>query len=183
MVSGAIVMNGKRIDPDNVPHRLRSSHGFVSYAREDEELYQQLKKHLRILEREGLIDFDDDRAISPGTEWEGQISEWLERADVILLLISADFVDSDYCWDVEMRRALERHEDGEARVIPVILREVAWKDSVLSFLEVLPTSATPATSPKWASLDSAFTDVVNGIRRTISESRRQKQGNLAEEHV
>src|SRR5437667_10932619 len=101
---------------------------FFCYAREDEALLNKLKAHLKPLQREGIIDIWHDRDISAGTEWERVISEQLNTAQIILLLISPDFMASDYCYGTEMKRALERHNRKEARVIPVILRPVYWKD-------------------------------------------------------
>jgi hypothetical protein len=97
---------------------------FCCYAREDEALLNKLKSHLRSLQREGLIDVWHDRNISAGSVWEKEISEQLNDAQVILLLISPDFMNSDYCYSIEMKRAIERHECGEACVIPIILRPV-----------------------------------------------------------
>src|SRR5437867_12063493 len=97
---------------------------FFSYAHEDELLLKKLKRHLRPLQRQGLIDVWHDRDISAGTKWEEEIDKRLNEANIILLLISPDFMDSDYCYGTEMKRALERHERGEAHVIPVILRSI-----------------------------------------------------------
>src|SRR5437899_11887808 len=97
---------------------------FCCYAHEDEALLIQLKAHLRPLQRQGLIDIWYDRDISAGTEWEREISEQLNTAQIILLLVSPDFMDSDYCYSKEMQKAMERHSRGEARVIPVLLRPV-----------------------------------------------------------
>ncbi|MCP4663127.1 MAG: toll/interleukin-1 receptor domain-containing protein [bacterium] len=99
---------------------------FFSYAHKDEELRDQLAIHLKMLQREKKIRPWHDRKITPGREWEGEIDRHLEEADVILLLVSPDFVASDYCWDVEVARAMERHEAGEARVVPIVLRPVDW---------------------------------------------------------
>ncbi len=140
---------------------------FYAYAREDEDLRDELEKHLRMLEREGVITSWHDRKIGAGKEWEGEIDTHLNTARVILLLISSDFVDSDYCWDVEVKRAMERHEAGEARVIPVILRPVDWKGALFGKLQVLPTDAKPVTS--WANQDEAFLDVARGIRAAVTE--------------
>jgi len=92
---------------------------FCCYARKDKQLLQDLKTHLKPLEREGLIILKADIDISPGTEWETTIMHYLDKADMILLLISPDFIASDYCFDEEMSRAIERHEQGTARVVPV----------------------------------------------------------------
>jgi hypothetical protein len=98
-----------------------------------------------------------------------EISEHLETADVVLLLISSDFIASDYCYDVEMTRALARHEAGEARVIPVILRPADWQTERLARLQALPTDAKPVN--EWRDRDAAFLDVTRGIRRVVEELR------------
>ena len=95
---------------------------FISYSHKDEALREKLGTHLSLLKRQGVIDEWHDRRIGAGQEWAGAIDEHLNSAAVILLLVSADFVASDYCYDLEMTRALERHDAGDARVIPVILR-------------------------------------------------------------
>jgi len=97
---------------------------FYSYAHEDESLRDELAKHLRLLEREGFIKEWHDRRITPGDEWKNQIDHYLETAELILLLVSPDFINSDYCYDIEMQRAMERHEEGAARIVPIILRPV-----------------------------------------------------------
>src|SRR3546814_935489 len=96
---------------------------FVSYSHKDESLREELETHLAMLKRRGVIDVWHDRRISPGTELDGAIDAALERAQAIILLVSPDFLASDYCYDREMKRAMERHEAGEARVLPVIDRK------------------------------------------------------------
>src|SRR5256885_8033604 len=105
----------------------RSMETFFCYAREDEVLRQGLEKQLRALRRQGIINLWHDRKINPGTEWEYEIDQHLKTARVVLLLISPDFIDSDYCYSIEMKQAMERHEHGECRVIPIILRPVYWQ--------------------------------------------------------
>ena len=95
---------------------------FLSFSHKDEDLRNQLETHLAMLKREGVIDVWHDRRIPPGNEIDLAISEALENAHIILLLVSPDFIASDYCWDVETRRALERHAARQAVVIPVVLR-------------------------------------------------------------
>src|SRR5579864_3276268 len=102
---------------------------FCCYAHEDESLLSKLKSHLKALQRQGLIDLWYDHDISAGTEWEQEINDQINAAEIILLLISPDFIASDYCYGVEMKRALDRHERGEARVIPIILRPVYWQEA------------------------------------------------------
>ncbi len=112
---------------------------FYSYSHRDEELRDELATHLKLFERRGLIQGWHDRRITAGTEWKGQIDENLESADVILLLISADFMASDYCYDVEMKRALDRHEARSARVVPIIISDLAWQSfAPFSHLQALP---------------------------------------------
>src|SRR5205085_6292964 len=96
---------------------------------EDETLLDQLKRHLRPLQRQGLIDIWHDRDISAGAEWEQEISRHLNFAHIILLLVSPAFMDSDYCYSEEMQQALKRHKAEDAHVIPVILRPVHWQST------------------------------------------------------
>src|SRR5437763_1951947 len=128
---------------------------FCCYAHEDEALLNKLKAHLRPLQRQGLIDIWYDRDISGGTEWEREIDKHLNTADIVLLLVSPDFLNSDYCYSIEMRRALERHERGEIQVIPVILRPVYWQRAPFMKLQTLPIDAKPVTSSSWHNLDEA----------------------------
>src|SRR6266852_6087155 len=131
---------------------------FYSYAHEDEKLRDELVKHLANLRRQGVITEWYDRDISAGKEWDEDIAQHLDSARVILLLISPDFMNSDYSNDVEVRRAMERHEAGEARVMPIILRPVDWEGAPFSKLQALPTDAKPLTS--WDDPDEAFLSVV-----------------------
>jgi Flp pilus assembly protein TadD len=139
---------------------------FFCYAHEDEQLLNKLKSHIIPLQRQGLIDVWHDRDISAGTDWEQQIKSHLNAAQIILLLVSPDFMASDYSYSIEMKRALERHERGEARVIPIILRHIYWQ-GVLGKLQALPTDARPIKS--WSDLDEALYNVTEGIRKVIEE--------------
>ena len=140
---------------------------FFSYSHKDEELRDELEKHLSILKRQGVITGWHDRRIGAGREWEGEIDTHLDTAHVILLLISADFLASDYCYDKEMKRAMERHEAGEARVIPVILRPVVWRGAPFGKLQALPKDALPVT--EWPNRDKAFENVAQGIQAAVGE--------------
>ena len=138
---------------------------FVSYSHADEQLRKELGKHLSVLERQGLISTWHDRMIGAGSEWEGMIDDRLEQARVILLLVSSDFVNSRYCYDVEMTRALERHEKREALVIPIVLRPVVFKGLPFAKIQALPRDAKPATA--WPNIDSAFVEVTEGLREAL----------------
>lgn len=139
---------------------------FISYAHEDEKFRKQLERHLGLLRRQRWIADWHDRQILAGSEWAHDIDEHLEAASIILLLISPAFLDSDYCFDIEMQRALERHKTGEAEVIPILLQPVGWQGAPFAHLQVLPTNARPIT--KWRDRNEAFLDIVAGIRRAIS---------------
>src|SRR5215469_11139240 len=115
---------------------------FVSYAHEDEEFREKLDAQLSQLLRSGVDEWHDQQIVG-GADWAGQIDEQLNSADIIVLLVSADFLASKYCYAVEMARALERHQRGEARVVPVILRPCDWQSSPLNVLQVLPKDGKP----------------------------------------
>ncbi len=138
------------------------------YAHEDEALLNKLKTHLRPLQRQGLIDVWHDRDISAGTEWESEIKKHLNEAEIILLLVSPDFIDSEYCYGIEMKRALERHQRGEARVIPIIVRPVYWQ-GILGTLQALPKDGLPVTDPDWHTLDRALYNVTESIRTVVEQ--------------
>lgn len=139
------------------------------YAHEDEILLNKLKIHLITLQRQKIIQMWHDRDISAGAEWEQEISKYLNAADIILLLISPDFIASDYCFDIEMVKAIKRHEYGDTRVIPVILRPVDWQGTPFSKLQALPIDAKPIISSKWPYPDEAFLDVAEGVRKVAEE--------------
>src|SRR5690242_4224174 len=148
---------------------------FYSYAHEDEALRKELEKHLASLQHQGFIAGWHDRLISGGTEWKHEIDSHLNTAGIILLLISASFIVSDYCYSIEMKRALERHEAGEARVIPIILKPVDWTDAPFSKLQVLPRNRKPITS--WKDRNTAFLEVATAIRETLKDLRKSSSIN------
>lgn len=132
---------------------------FIAYSRKDSELMEKLRTHLRPLERVRMAKIWYDGIIEAGRDWEKEIKTHLHTADIILLLISADFMDSDYCYDEEMMEALEKHKRNEARVIPIILRPCAWKFSPFAKLQVLPKDGKPVIEQE----DYAFTDIVETV--------------------
>src|SRR5581483_8899108 len=138
---------------------------FCSYAREDETWLHKLEAYLSLLERQGLIALWHDRLIVPGTNWAKAIDTHLDTASIILLLVSADFFASNYCVGIEMKRALQRQEEGSACVIPILVREVLWTEAPFAHLQALPTDAKPLTT--WQDEETALADVMAGIRRTI----------------
>src|SRR5436190_22957641 len=129
---------------------------FFSYSHRDERLRKELDKHLSPLRRSGLINTWYDRKIMPGVEIDAEVDQHLRTSDLVLLLVSPDFIESDYCYRREMRTALKRHANGTARVIPIILRAVDWKTTPLGKLLGLPTDAKPVTG--WQRKDEALLD-------------------------
>ncbi len=135
---------------------------FISYSHTDEKLKTELLKHLSPLKRLKLIEEWHDRQIGPGDKWDQAISAALENADIIILLISIDFINSRYCYDIEMESALDRQASGQASVIPVIARSCMWKSTPFAQLQALPTDGKAITT--WTDPDEALTVVAEGVR-------------------
>lgn len=149
---------------------------FFSYSHKDEDLRDELANHLSILERQGIISGWHDRRILPGDEWDHQINDNLNSADVILLLISSSFIASKYCWKIEVETAIKRHEAGDACVIPIILRSVDWSGAPFGKLQFLPKNAEPVN--RWNDRDAAFENITKGIRAAANNlivERQQQQ--------
>ncbi|HEY0734282.1 MAG TPA: FxSxx-COOH system tetratricopeptide repeat protein [Herpetosiphonaceae bacterium] len=147
----------------------RSIKVFISYAHEDKKLRDNLDDHLANLKHQGIIETWYDGEIIAGQEWEPAILEQLDTADIILLLISAKFLASEYINSVEMKQAMQRHEAGEARVIPVLLRPVFFKDAPFARLEALPVDSRKQLRAitKWENRDEAYARVAEGIHRAV----------------
>jgi hypothetical protein len=143
---------------------------FYSYSHRDEKFRDSLANHLSILRRKGLIKEWYDRKITGGEEWNEAIDMHLEEADIILLLVSSEFVASDYCWGKEVRKALERHDASKARVIPIIIRPTDWSGAPFRRLQALPKDGKAVTL--WSNRDSAWVDISKGIRKVIEELQR-----------
>ena len=148
---------------------------FISYAHKDERLCNELIVHLKLMQRQGVIATWYDRKIEAGENWKEKIDENLERAEIILLLVSADFIASEYCYEKEMQRGLERHANNEAEVIPIIVRDVNWKKAPFGKLQALPEKGKAV--PLWKNKDSAWRSVAEGIERA-AEARREKGARL-----
>jgi hypothetical protein len=140
---------------------------FCSNSREDQQFLEDLKKHLMSLQREGLITIQADIDISSGKEWKHEITHHLETADIILLLISPDFIASDYCFTEEMQQAIARHEQGTARVVPIVVRPTDWQSSPVGKLRALPQDTIPVSISQ--NRDTAFLSITEGLRIVIQE--------------
>jgi len=148
---------------------------FISYAHEDRPYLNELIAHLDILQRQKLIATWKDIDISPGTEWRPQIMGRLGSARIILLLISADFMHSDFCYSTEMDQAIKRHDADLARVIPIILRPLYYKGAPFAKLDLLPLDAKKRVKPivNWNPRDEGYLNVVEGIARAVEDLKNK----------
>ena len=150
---------------------------FISYSYADEALRDELEKHLAGLLRQGVMTTWHDRRMAPGEELHGRIDDHLNTVDIVLLLVSADFLASDYCHDVEMSRAMERHERGEARVIPVILRPCDWHGAPFGSLMAMPPDGKPVV--KNATQDCCSASSIDHLKsKRINTFPRRSASNL-----
>ena len=145
---------------------------FISYSHEDEKMKNELDKHLVMLKRSGKVEVWNDRKLVAGQEWDNEIKREMKAADIILLLISADFNNSEYIWKEELAHAMQRHEQGTARVVPVILRKCEWNEMPYAKLQALPRGARPVSD--FPDKDDAFTDIASGIRLLIDTLAAKK---------
>lgn len=142
---------------------------FVLHSRKDASFREELEARLAQLVREGLIEYWHEQMIEAGQEWKGTIDHKLTGSEIVLLLVSGDFLASEYSHDVEMIRALAKHEAGQARVIPVILRPVDWNGAPFGKLPSLPRDGRPATTRRHR--DEVWREVAEEIRRAVEELR------------
>jgi len=142
---------------------------FISYSHADMDFKNQLLNHLEPLNRSGLVEIWHDGEIPAGKDFDKTIAAHLEKANVIVPLVSADFLRSIYCYQVELENALQRQGRGQAEVIPVILRNCQWRQTVIGKLLALPTEGRPVAS--WPDRDDAWTNVADGIQKAVRELR------------
>lgn len=146
---------------------------FFSYSHADEALRDQLEKQLAMLRRQGVIETWHDRRIDAGQEWAAAIDHHVETDDIILLLVSPDFIASDYCYEREMRRAVERHDAGDAVVIPVILRACDWHGAPFGKLQAVPKDGKPVTL--MPDRDAALLEVAQAVRAAAEAITAKRQ--------
>lgn len=144
----------------------------ISYSHADESFRSSLVKHLKVLERTSEVEIWDDRSINAGTPWESEIDTRIEKSDIVLALVSPDFVSSNYCYEKEMKRALERHERGRATVIPIIVRACYWEPTPLGKLQALPRDLKPVE--EWEHPDQAWENVVRGIAEIVLANLKRR---------
>lgn len=148
---------------------------FISYSHRDEAHKEDLDEHLTMLKRQNIISLWHDRKIIPGDNWKDQIDDNLEKADIIIFLVSSSFLASDYCFDKEVKRAMQKKEEGSAEIISIILRPCDWKSCDFARFQAVPKDAKPITD--WKDKDTAWLDAVNGIKTHIEAFKPKKKIN------
>jgi hypothetical protein len=149
---------------------------FFSYAHEDEDLMNDVRRQLIVYERNGRILKWHDRMISPGTEWRERIDSRPEAAQVVLLFMSPHFIESRYCYEIEGEVALRKLQAGEARVLPIILRPCPWEETPFGAIQALPAGAKPIS--RWADRDEACLDAARGVMKVVDELAHSRHGRL-----
>ena len=144
----------------------------ISYSHKDEGFRKQFETHLALLKRNKLIEHWDDRKIIPGDEWEEEIDQNFRDAGIVILMVSPDFLSSDYCYQKEMATAFERHERGEVAVVPIILRSCDWEDAPFGKLQALPAEAKPVSL--WSDRDQAWLNVVHGLKSIVKRVKEER---------
>jgi hypothetical protein len=138
---------------------------FISYSHKDSDLKKQLDIHLKNLERTLPINVWSDNEILGGQEWNALIFEKLRSSHIILILLSPDFIASDFCYKKEMTEALELHDHKRALIIPIMLRTIKEEGLPFTRIQTLPTK--PRYITDWENKDAAFTDVITGMEQSI----------------
>ena len=150
---------------DNESRRSIEAHLFYSYASQDEQLRLELEQHLTLMRRQGLLSTYSYLSIRAGEHWYEKSEEALRKSELVLLLLSADFLASNDCFQWQMARAMDRQAAGQCQVIPIVLRPVDWEQAPFGALAVLPADRQPVTL--WPTRDQAWLDVARGIRAAI----------------
>lgn len=138
---------------------------FFSYSKHDRPYLEELLRHLSPLVRQGKLQPWNDHDILPGDEWDDEVREKLNAADIYLFLVSAYSISTDYILDVEIPVAMARHESRKARVIPIVLKSCDWEGLPFGKLNGLPSKGKPVSA--YTDRDEAWVAVVNGIKRVV----------------
>ncbi len=163
-IGEAVVLKdvGRAEANETVPEPDAPPLAFFSYSRHDTAYLQEFQKHLKTLERQGLIRFWDDRKIRPGEEWDDEIRAALAKSDIVFLLVSVDFLSTDYIWNVEIEAAMKRHEAGTTRVIPIKMRNCDWAGTPFAKLQGIPRKDKIIGDQ--AKNDDGWTEVVQEVK-------------------
>lgn len=146
---------------------------FISYSHKDEEYFKEFKNHLITLKRNNIIHDYDDLKLIPGDAVDDEIMKMLEKADIIAFLISIDFLTSEYCYEIELKHALSRLENGEIRILPIIIRQCKWQDSIFKTYLSATKNGNPVS--KYTDHDEAWCEVVDNIKRLCTKINDLKE--------
>lgn len=166
--------NQPKTTPQSIPTRLEKKDKlsiFLSYSHKDEAIKEDLNAHLIGLKRQGYIDTWNDREIPIGEEWDDEIKSQLTHADIILLLVSVNFINSTYIWENELKEAMERHRHKEAVVIPIFIKPCDWTGMPFGKIQGLPKDAIPVSEHK--NQDKVLMEVAKGIRSVVERLRKK----------
>lgn len=153
---------------------------FFSFAHEDEQWMDAVRKQLVLFDRQKRINKWYDRMLTPGESWKDKIDHHIHHAAIVLLFVSPDFFASDYCYEIELKEALQQHKDGRTVVIPIIVRPCKWDTAPFAKLQALPSDGRPLS--RWEDKDEACLDVANGIMKLVAElEQRQKPRGSAQD--
>lgn len=136
---------------------------FISYAHEDKSIMESLATHLSPLHRLGLIRLWHDKKLNAGAVLDKEIAGKLNNAEVVIMLVSADFINSDYCFSREMIAALENHRKNKTKIIPILARSCYWQLSPFSSLLLANTKAIASHENQ----DEALVSVVEEIKKVL----------------
>ncbi|HOY08217.1 MAG TPA: toll/interleukin-1 receptor domain-containing protein, partial [Saprospiraceae bacterium] len=142
---------------------------FIAYSHKDEQFREELEKHLKIFKRNGFIEIWTDRELMPGVEWNKEIIYELVNANIIIFLVSPDFLASDYIYDIEVKKAISQHELGVSKIIPVIVRHCDWQSTPIGKIQGLPMNAKPISA--WHDRDEAFLSVANELKKILAKQQ------------
>jgi internalin A len=145
---------------------------FISYSHKDNRFRDQLRGALTAYERKGEINSWDDTEIVPGQKWEPEILGKLERADIVVLLLSNDFIKSNYCYQVEMDRARERDATGECAIVPIVVRACRYDKLELGKIQAIIPEAKPIEEHKHR--DAAWLEVTKQLDRVIANLKKKR---------
>lgn len=148
---------------------------FISYSHDDAEFLALLHKHLASLRRQKLLEVWTDREIDVGGVIDREITTAMEEADLFLLLVSSSFLNSDYCYEKEFQKALEKQKAGQAIIVPIIVRPCDWEIPELQRFKALPRDGKAVDSSHWKNTDEAFEDVVKGLRSLLENRINERQ--------
>ena len=142
---------------------------FIAYSRKDKEILNNLKLHLSVLERTNKFRIWYDGLIEAGKDWDNSIKRELNTSDIILLLISKNFLSSDYCYEEEMKKAISLHKKGISRLIPIIAKDSLWEFTPFAEFQVLPKDGIPIISGSWETDDEPYTQIARSIVEIANE--------------